>query len=351
MAFSEEIIEWYHLNKRDLPWRKTSNPYKVWLSEIILQQTRVVQGHDYYLKFITEFPTIKDLANAEEDKILKLWQGLGYYSRARNLHFAAKQVCSDFDGCFPSTYKDIIKLKGVGEYTAAAIASFCFNESTAVVDGNVFRFLSRYFGIEEAIDSTNGKKTFKTLANELLNNEDPATHNQAIMEFGALQCTPKSPDCSRCSLRESCYAIRHNKVNLLPRKDKKTKQRNRYFYYIYINQGNHTYIEQRTEKGIWQNLYQFPLIEVESPTDMNELVLTNKWQALFGGTIPKINKVFPNVKHILSHQILHATFIMVQIDKNLSTHHQKIPIHQIAKYPVPILISNFIDGFVQKTLV
>jgi A/G-specific adenine glycosylase len=205
--FSQTIISWYQINKRDLPWRDTTNPYYIWLSEIILQQTRVDQGLPYYIKFVAAFPTVEDLAKASQDEVLRLWQGLGYYSRGRNLHFTANQVVKDFGGVFPSNYDDLLKLKGVGNYTAAAIASFCWNQKKAVVDGNVYRVLARYFGIESDISLTNTQKNFQNLANELLNSKKPGLHNQAIMEFGALQCVPKQPNCMSCPLQSTCVAF------------------------------------------------------------------------------------------------------------------------------------------------
>ena len=218
--FAKRLIKWYNFNKRELPWRSTSDPYKIWLSEIILQQTQVNQGLSYYLKFVEEFQTVKDLAKAPADKVMKLWQGLGYYSRARNLHEAAKNIVNEHKGEFPKAYEDIRALKGVGDYTAAAIASIAYNLPYAVVDGNVYRVLSRIFGIETPIDSTSGKKEFNELANELLTKKNPADYNQAIMEFGALYCRPKNPDCTNCIFNDKCEAYRLNKINLLPVKSK-----------------------------------------------------------------------------------------------------------------------------------
>ena len=235
--FSEKIIAWYDQNKRDLPWRNTKDAYLIWLSEIILQQTRVDQGMDYYLKFAKEFPTVKHLAKADNEKVMKLWQGLGYYSRARNLHTTAKIISEKYHGKFPDEYSDILSLKGVGNYTAAAIASFAFNKPYAVVDGNVYRVLARVFGIESPIDSTQGKKEFETLATELLDRKKPASHNQAIMELGALQCKPVNPDCSICALNTMCFAYSKKRINELPVKAKKTKVRNRYFNYIVLLDG------------------------------------------------------------------------------------------------------------------
>jgi A/G-specific adenine glycosylase len=260
MDFSRQITDWYRQNKRELPWRQTTNPYYIWLSEIILQQTRVIQGMNYYLKFINHYPTIDDLANADEQSVLNDWQGLGYYSRARNLHAAAKQIQSTYNGVFPKTYEEIISLKGVGNYTAAAISSFAYNLPYAVVDGNVFRLLSRLFDIDIAIDSNEGQKTFAQIANELLDKENPSLHNQAIMEFGALQCTP-APDCSVCPLRVSCAAFSASRVAELPIKSKKTKVKEIEMNYLIIEQNGQILVRERTGNGIWKGLWEFYLIE------------------------------------------------------------------------------------------
>src|SRR6218665_1506972 len=238
MDFSNILIKWYLQNKRDLPWRKTVDPYQIWLSEIMLQQTRVAQGMPYFFAFTKEFPTVKDLADASEEKVLKLWQGLGYYSRARNLHKTAQYIAYDLNGVFPDSYKELLKLKGVGEYTAAAIASFSYNESVPVVDGNVFRVLSRYFDVETDIALTSTKKEFTALAFELMQKNNPALFNQAIMEFGALQCVPKSPDCENCVLNSGCLALLKKKVNQLPVKSKKMKAKNRFFNYVVFSDAN-----------------------------------------------------------------------------------------------------------------
>ncbi len=281
MNFHNILIKWYLQNKRDLPWRKTVDPYQIWLSEIMLQQTRVVQGMPYFFSFIKEFPTVKDLADAREEKVLKLWQGLGYYSRARNLHKTAQYISNDLNGIFPDSYKELLKLKGVGEYTAAAIASFSYNEPVPVVDGNVFRVLARYFDIESDIAVPATKKEFAALAQELMPKDNPALFNQAIMEFGALQCVPKSPECSVCVFNESCAALQKGKVNMLPVKSKKLKVTNRYFNYLILEDvlGN-TLIQKRTQKGIWHNLYEFPLLETESIVGFNEVSKKEKEEIL-----------------------------------------------------------------------
>src|SRR5690606_4230898 len=239
MIFSKILNHWYSSNKRELPWRQTTNPYAIWLSEIILQQTQVIQGLPYYESFLKEFPTVFSLANAEESKVLKLWQGLGYYSRARNLHAAAKHIVNQYDGVFPNNYKTLLTLKGVGDYTASAIASICFNEPTAVVDGNVYRVLSRYFGIDTPINSTKGIKAFKMLATSVMDAKNPSEYNQAIMEFGAIQCKPKNPDCKICPLHRSCAALEKKFVNVLPVKLNKTKVNTKYFNFLVVLSSDH----------------------------------------------------------------------------------------------------------------
>jgi len=344
MNFSTKLINWYTVNKRDLPWRSTNNPYYIWLSEIILQQTQVVQGTPYYHAFTSQFPTVYDLAKANEEDVLKLWQGLGYYSRARNLHWSAKYIVKELDGVFPDTYKDILKLKGVGDYTASAIASICFNEVTAVVDGNVYRALSRIFGIETPINSTSGQKEFKALAQQLIDKQQPAIFNQAIMEFGARQCKPKNPDCSVCPFKKGCLALKENKIDVLPVKLKKTKVTKKYFNFIVIISKNEkTILEQRVGSGIWQNLYQFPLIETEKPSTYNNI--KSKIENLdvledMNFDVHLYNDT--DIIHKLSHQHLYTKFWIVSVDESIE---KGIEISNIKDFPVPILIGNFIDKF------
>lgn len=343
MTFSNILIQWYLREKRDLPWRKTKNPYLVWLSEIMLQQTRVAQGMSYYHAFSETFPTVFDLANASETKVLKMWQGLGYYSRARNLHYTAKYIANELNGEFPNNYTELLDLKGVGEYTAAAIASICFNEPVAVVDGNVYRVLSRYYGIQTPINSTNGKKEFKTLAQELLTVKQPDVYNQAIMDFGAIQCKPKSPDCTTCPLNNSCVALEKQTVKDLPVKEKKGKVRKRYFNYIVvITSDNKTILQERTQKGIWKGLFEFPLIETETNLEESELFDLNAFQDLVPdqATISLFNA--DPVVHKLSHQHLYTRFWIV---KSKSHSKATIPCNSVKKYPVPILIANFINQY------
>lgn len=345
-AFSTKIINWYQQNKRDLPWRNTKDPYFIWLSEIILQQTRVDQGMSYYLKFTQEFPSVKHLAKAENDKVMKLWQGLGYYSRARNLHSTAQIITNDHKGKFPDSFETILSLKGIGEYTASAIASFAFNKAHAVVDGNVYRVLSRVFGIETPIDSTTGKKAFNELANQLLDKKQPALHNQAIMEFGAMQCKPVNPNCTDCVLQSMCYAFEKKKVGELPIKEKKTKVRTRYFNYIVFHYKKDLIIHKRTGKDIWTSLYDFPLIETTTDQNEKEFLSSKEWKKLIGNTKYIVKSVSKQHKHILSHQKIMARFweincknsMIVIKDKNYLTINKS----DIGKYAVPRLIDNYL---------
>ncbi|QDO93472.1 A/G-specific adenine glycosylase [Formosa sediminum] len=344
MSFSKTLTDWYSVNKRQLPWRQTTNPYYIWLSEIILQQTQIKQGLPYYENFVTTFPTVFDLANANEAEVLKLWQGLGYYSRARNLHFAAKYVVNELDGVFPDTYKELLKLKGVGDYTASAIASICYNEVTAVVDGNVYRVLSRYFGIDTPINSSKGDKEFKALAQELIDKKDPATFNQAVMEFGAVQCKPKSPDCTVCPFVSSCYAFGKHVISELPVKIKAAKVSKKYFNFLVFLTPNHTTVlEQRQGKGIWQNLYQFPLIESNKPLTQKQLELELKDLDIIKEQTYELSLYNKDeIVHKLSHQHLYTKFWIVDLDSNIK---EGTPIAALEDFPVPILIGNFIEAF------
>lgn len=342
MIFSNSLIQWYLQKKRDLPWRNTTNPYAIWLSEIMLQQTRVAQGTPYFLSFMDAFPTVFDLAKANEEEVLKLWQGLGYYSRARNLHKTAQYVAFELGGVFPGTYNDLLKLKGVGEYTAAAIASFSYNEAVPVVDGNVFRVLSRYFDVETDIALASAKKEFAALAFELMPKDMPAIFNQAIMEFGALQCVPKSPDCSICVFNESCAALQKKKVDQLPVKSKKVKVRNRYFNYLVVSdEEENTLIQKRTSKGIWYNLYEFPLIETEKEEGFDCIADQVQKNHFAPNTI--IGMMEDNEKsiiHKLSHQHLHIKFWKIKIKGRVENGINK---ENLKNLPFPIVIYNFIE--------
>jgi len=342
MNFANSLTEWYLKNKRDLPWRNTQNPYFIWLSEIMLQQTRVAQGMPYFYSFTNAFPTVFDLANASEEQVLKLWQGLGYYSRARNLHKTAQYIAFELDGKFPNNYAALLKLKGVGSYTAAAIASFSYGESVPVVDGNVFRVLSRYFDIETDILSNSAKKEFTDLACELITKNNPALFNQAIMEFGALQCVPKNPNCAVCSLNNSCLALQKNKIDLLPVKSKKAKVKKRYFnYVIFLDEHQNTIIQKRTDKGIWHNLYEFPLIETEQEVDLEYLVEQMQQQDFVSNNILSVEQTSTESRiHKLTHQHLHIRFWKVRVAGSLLN---AIDYPTLLTYPFPIVIFNFIE--------
>lgn len=344
MSFTKILTHWYSVRKRSLPWRETRNPYYIWLSEIILQQTQVKQGLPYYEAFVNTFPTVFDLAKAKEEQVLKLWQGLGYYSRARNLHYSAKLIANELRGEFPKNYKDLLQLKGVGDYTASAIASICYDEATAVVDGNVYRVLSRYYGIETPINSTQGIKTFKALAQSLLPNTNIGDYNQAIMEFGAIQCKPNNPDCSTCPLQNSCIALGQNKIKALPIKINKTKISKKHFnFLVFVSEDKKTILLQRTSKGIWQNLYQFPLIETPKSLSQKQFKTNTNIKSLLNGTEYQFSLYNEkDVVHKLSHQHLHTKFWIINVDV---LPQEGLLISEINHLPVPILIGNFIDAF------
>ncbi len=344
MEFKDKLSTWYAANKRALPWRETNSPYYIWLSEVILQQTQVKQGLPYYLKFIDAFPTVFHLAKAKEIEVLNLWQGLGYYSRARNLHATAKFVADQLNGQFPDTYDDLIALKGIGDYTASAIASICFNRPTPVVDGNVYRFLSRYFGIDTPINSTQGKKVFKQLAQELIDTTNPGDFNQAIMEFGGRQCKPQNPDCSVCPFNSECVALQQKSVDTLPVKLKKPSIKKRYFnFLVLLSDDGQTLLEQRDESGIWKKLYQFPLVETSKRASLETITNSDVLKNLLVGN-PFDISVYNEKEwiHKLSHQHLHTRFWIVTL-KELPF--KGIPVSRLSDYPVPILIHNFINEF------
>lgn len=361
--FSRTIIEWYGVNKRELPWRESADPYRIWISEIILQQTRVAQGYDYFVRFVGRFPDVKALAEAEEDEVMKFWQGLGYYSRARNLHAAARSM----GGVFPKTYAEVLALKGVGEYTAAAVCSFAYGMPYAVVDGNVYRVLSRYFGIETPIDSTEGKKLFAALAQEMLDRGRPADYNQGIMDFGAMQCTPQSPDCSCCPLAEGCVALRKGMVAKLPVKQHRTKTTNRFFNYIYVRAGACTFINKRTGEDIWKNLFELPMIETERALTEEEFVGMKELREMLMPAAgeasiermaektstemlqPVVRLVCKGVKHVLSHRVIYADFYEVTVPEEADGFggFLKIKTEELGQYAVPKLVQGFIEKYVE----
>jgi len=346
--FSSKIISWYKKNKRDLPWRKTKNPYHIWLSEIILQQTQVKQGLPYYEKFILAFPSVKNLAQSEESEVLNLWQGLGYYSRGRNLHFTAKFICNELKEKFPNNYKELIKLKGVGDYTASAIASFAFNEKVAPVDGNVIRVITRFFGIEDDVTNVQVLKHIKEIANQLLPEKETSTYNQGMMEFGALQCKPKSPNCNVCPLNIECIALKNNTVNKIPYKSKKIKVKERYLNYLVFTAKNKVLINKRIEKDIWQNLYDFPLIESSLLLNFEDKSITELIRKIIKSDDYSIT-VSEDYKHILSHQKLHVRFFKIELKQELeliNSEYKLIPFNELDKFGKPILIQNYLNKYI-----
>jgi A/G-specific adenine glycosylase len=344
---SEKILDWYESHKRILPWRGITDPYKIWISEIILQQTRVAQGLDYYNRFIARFPDVYALAIADEQEVLKYWQGLGYYSRARNLHVAAQSIETRFGGIFPNDYKSILSLKGIGEYTAAAIASFAFNLPCPVVDGNVFRLLSRLFAVEEPIDTPKGKKFFTELAGQLMDRKQAGLFNQAIMEFGALQCVPASPDCEICPLTAYCLSKMQGKVSGFPVKLNKPKIKELHLHYFYIHSGEFIFLKKREGKGIWQNLYEFPSVESEIPLEFEDLIKHKDFQTLFlGKNNAAFNLLIKKRKHVLTHRVLYADFYEVSVENESGLDkYEKIKQSEIEKYPIHKLIQDFLKNY------
>ncbi len=346
MKWTETLLNWYFENKRDFVWRETKDPYKIWLSEIILQQTRTSQGLPFYKKFIKEYPTIKQLALSSEQKILKLWQGLGYYSRARNLHFTAKYILNKYNGKFPNSHQEILSLKGVGDYTASAIASICFNLPHAAVDGNVYRFLSRYFGITTPVGSNIGFKEFKEKATSLMDKSQPGNYNQALIEFGALQCKPRKPNCKICPFNQNCFAVNYNKINMLPVKRKINQIKSRHFNYLVIlDKSGRVFIEKREGIGIWQNMYQFPLVETNHKIKNNNELIFHITSSKYKLEIKKEKWILWNktsIIHKLSHQKLHVFFWINQTTKILTN---SLTLEDLKKLPVPVVIQNFIDKF------
>ncbi len=335
------LLPWYRENHRPLPWRETQDPYLIWLSEVMLQQTRVDQGLGYYLRFTERWPTVAELAAAHENEVLKEWQGLGYYSRARNLLKAAQQVMEEHDGKFPDDHAGLLKLKGVGDYTAAAIASICFHLPDAVVDGNVYRVLARVFGIGTPIDSTTGRKQFKELATELLDAKHPGDHNQAVMELGATVCTPKSPDCTHCPLQAKCVAFATGTIGSLPVKQGTTKTRDRFFNYLHIAAGNGIYMRQRTGKDIWTGLYELPLIESEKPLTKRSLgTALGKVHGPGWSIMQKLEVA----QHVLSHQVIHAVFWSVEPPKTFTPPEEweLVPRKKLEALAVPRLIERWL---------
>lgn len=342
-SFSKKLLEWYNPASRNLPWKQTNDAYKIWLSEIILQQTRVEQGTPYYLAFIKQYPTVKKLAAAPLDDVLKLWEGLGYYSRARNLHVAAQQVMEEHKGKFPETHAEILQLKGIGNYTAAAISSFAYNLPHAVLDGNVFRVLSRVFGIETPIDSTEGKKQFEQLAQQLLDKKNPSTYNQAIMDFGALVCKPQNPLCEQCPFSSECKALELNKISLLPVKAKKLIKSERHFHYFVLFDAKDIYIKQRTANDIWKGLFEFPVFESPQSTVNSQQIVSHPYIKKYGE--PSTVDCRLSYKQTLSHQYINGHFYEIKLGKlpKLDKTYLKIPKNTILNYAFPKIVRSYLE--------
>ena len=344
MIFPQQLFNWFAQNDRPLPWKGEPDPYPIWLSEIILQQTRVQQGLPYYERFHERYPKVKDLADAPEDEVMKMWEGLGYYSRARNLHATAKRIAYEMDGRFPDTYEGIRSLKGVGEYTAAAIASFAYGLPHAVVDGNVYRVLSRVFGIATPIDTTAGKKEFRALAGELLPEDRPAEYNQAIMDFGATHCTPARPKCFTCPMQAFCVAYRDDRVEKLPIKEKKLKKRNRFFHYLVVRRGENTFIRRRGPGDVWQRLYDFPLIERTELLTRTEIATDPELEKLFG-FLPEISAASIPFRQVLSHQKIQAKFFEIELPEAVRLPENdwiRVPYYNLKNYAFPKIITRYL---------
>ncbi|MHC1708768.1 MAG: A/G-specific adenine glycosylase [Bacteroidales bacterium] len=350
--FSYHLIQWYNQNKRDLPWRHTKDPYKIWLSEVILQQTRVIQGLNYYFRFVEKYPGLSSLADATEEEILKLWQGLGYYSRARNLHFAARQIMQDYNGSFPDDYNSLLKIKGIGEYSAAAIASIAYDIPEPVLDGNVYRVVSRYAMIPEPVNSTQGKKKIKTLLYSFIDHNQPGTFNQALMELGARVCIPKNPICGECPLISGCQSFQTNKVALYPVKQKKEKSTDRYFHYVVpiYRQDNEwfTLIRQRNSNDIWKGLYEFPLIESDHLLSKLELESEKTFNSITSGHSFHSLNFSKVIVHKLTHRNIHTCFYTIHLTEMplLSVNKLFIPtnLNSLFKYPVSRLIEKYLHN-------
>ncbi len=340
---SDMLLEWYARCGRDLPWRRTRDPYRIWLSEVILQQTRVAQGMDYYLRFVGRFPDAGALAAASEDEVLKLWQGLGYYSRARNLHAAARQIVGTFGGEFPRTQEAVRQLRGVGDYTAAAICSIAFDQPCAVVDGNVYRVLARLFDLDTPIDTTAGRRAFAELAQSQLDAVRPGLYNQAIMDFGAMQCTPGQPDCAACPLSGKCLALAAGTVAARPVKQGRTKVRDRWFHYLHITCGDRVPLCRRGGGDIWQGLYEFPMIETPAAADFGDVVRTESFRRWLGDEKWTLVRTVAMPRHQLSHQRLHAVFYRIETPAlTPEAAVAAVPQQSLGDYAVPRLVERYL---------
>lgn len=347
--FTRTLMLWEKKNTRAMPWKGEKDPYKIWLSEIILQQTRVEQGKPYYERFIQRYPTIAHLAKADEQEVFRLWQGLGYYNRCKNMLAAAHKIANEYQGKFPDTYEQILALPGVGEYTAAAIASFAFGLPYAVVDGNVLRVLARFFGIREAVNSSSAKKIFAALAQEVLEKKNPAIWNQAIMDFGATVCTPQRPGCSTCPLQKSCFAFQQNMVNLLPIKTIKAKVIKRYFTYIVLSWRRRVYIHKRSGQDIWQNLYEFPLFEENEFSAVSEFMQKKSVRSLLPEHSTKHVPPLRTYRQQLTHQTIYARFLPVKIKtgrslpKNIPNDFSPVSTGELEGYAFPKIILEYMN--------
>ncbi len=343
-SFTDPIYLWYSGNQRNLPWRNVSDPYLIWISETILQQTRIAQGLPYYLRFTGRFPDVETLAAAPEDELLKLWEGLGYYSRARNLHFAAKSILKNHEGKFPDSHDSIRRLKGVGDYTAAAVASIAYGLPYAAVDGNVLRVLSRYFGIDLPIDSAIGRKAFRDLANEILLIRDPGMHNQAIMEFGALVCTPRNPDCKNCPLHGSCIAFSTNRTAKLPVKSKRIRKTTRYFIFVLLESTSHILLEKRISSDIWKNLWQLPAMETEQQAGDADILERHEISQVLRQTGSRLVKLSPVYIHELTHRKICARFVHIQcVDITcFGGNFMQVNKEEMYKFAFPVLIKKYL---------
>jgi A/G-specific adenine glycosylase len=345
MDFSSYIIQWYEINKRDLPWRHINDPYLIWVSEIILQQTRVEQGLSYYRRFVEQFPDVRSLANAPEDEVMKMWQGLGYYSRARNMHLSARTICNENRAKFPASYDEIRRMKGVGDYSASAIASIAYGEPCPVVDGNVLRVIARHNGIKEPVNTSSGRKKVKDILIRLIDHEQPGTFNQAVMELGALVCRPKQPLCPECPVSRDCYAYLNQLTRELPNLNKAKPSKTRFFNYLVIlsnEDGKHfTWLRKRTGDDIWKNLYDFPLIETDSELSTEDLKETIQWKEITGANEYALLTVTETFRHVLTHRELNVKFILLSMKNYFHPDYLKVNEIDIQKYPVPRLIEIF----------
>ena len=343
--FTKKLLEWNKKsNFRQMPWKNEPDPYKIWLSEIILQQTRVEQGWNYYNNFIKNYPSIHNLSNADDNEVFKLWEGLGYYNRCKNLLTTARYISTELFGVFPKTYEEVLSLKGIGPYTAAAIVSFAYGLPYAVVDGNVTRVLSRFFGIKTPIDSTKGKVEFTVLAQELLDKKQAGKYNQAIMDFGATICKPKSPLCDVCCLSEECYAYNKNKINELPQKLKSIKIKERWFYYLVLQHKDKVYVKKRIARDVWQNLYEFVLINEETDQQLTEADVIKKIESKFKSNSINLKKISDFYKQKLTHQTIHCKFFILEIKKlEKIKNGEWVDKSQMKKLAFPKVIVNYLN--------